>query len=705
LNEAAPAHIERAEGKAAGGRRFPAGRILIPVCLLAAVVAFETWVRSNALITNSDTPLVLARISKGMDPSLYPKSVAPRSGADYIPAYQEVVKFLAIGSGSAWTGMMRLFPICLALFLAALWLILREAGGGAFWAVLLVIAGSAVRDSGGGEYWGMSFQVEPLARYLFLALALAAFIPLMRTWPRISFKAGVMDLAIVGLLANLHPPSAVGWELVLALMILAGEGAWRRKIGAVLLGGALALILALPAVAPSVAMTGAAQSSLAAMPFADLVRHVRETQSELFPWVVNPAFAGRILPQGVALWALLLFYAALTAGWFAVWRRLSSEERVGRRMWVALAAIQWLFLFTVTRYQAVDLWLIFALYVLCVRKAGPPSRVEWTALALTAAVNLVCWAGSAGLRLAWEFGEIRSITFLVVNFPRVSRFIYLPLWLTAALWGARHAKRETILPLLALFIAFLVPVDYCRNLAYILLLLAGTFGVEWRAHRGGGLLSAVLFAVAAGLVFADVHLRVTTPGDWALRAPLALTFAAGVLCLDLWLIFPRRLRFGLGLLGASAALLLVLAGGRLPGEARLFGSGVREFVLCRRIMPLRELWTWARTDTPKDAVFYACDDLGFALFFAGMAERNVVFSSKGAGTLSTLAPPPGPEEEALRDKVEEPYRNADTSLLLRRAREFGADYAVLMREMPTPPPYVAPLAYKNTTFRVIRIPQ
>jgi hypothetical protein len=703
MSDAGLPQIERGEGEGPGVRRAPVARTLILVILLAAVVAFETWVRSNALINNSDTPLVLAHISKGMDPGLYPKSAWPQAGSLYIPAYQEVVRCLAAGSGSAWTGMMRLFAICLTLFLVALWLFLRKAGAGTAWTFLLVVAASAVRDSGGGEYWGMSFQVEPLARYLFLALALLACIPLMRTWPRVSFKAGVTDLAVVGLLANLHPPSAVGWELVLAMMILFGEGAWRRKFSTVLCGGLLALVLALPAVAPSIGMTASAETSLAALPFADLVQHVRQTQTELFPWVANPAFAGRVLPQGPMLWVLLVLYVGLMAGWFWAWRRLSAEERAGRRMWFALGAIQWFFLFAATRYQAVDLCLIFLLYLICVRKAQRPTRVEWLVLALAMAVNLICWVGSAGLRLIWEFGEIRQITFLVVNFSRVSRYVYLPLWLAAGLWVARHAKRETVVPLLALFIAFLVPVDYCRNLAFILLVLAGTFGVEWRGHRGAGWVAAIASAVVAGLVVADVHMRLTGPGGWMVRAPLSLTAAAAVLCLDLWLVSPRKLKYGAGLLGASAVLLVLLCGEPLVNQARRFGRGIEEFVLCRRGRPFEEVWDWARTQTPKEAVFYAPDDLLFSLYFAGMAQRCVVFSSKGEGAVSTEAPPPGPEREALRELLDEPYRRADAGMLVKRAREFGADYAVLVPGMPSPSYYEAPLVFNNGLLRVVRV--
>lgn len=678
-------------------------RAVILALLLVAVVVVETLLRLNHPITNTDTPLVLARISKSMDPSLYPKSAPTAVDANYIPAYQEVVKFLAFG-GSAWQGMMRLFVVTLALFLAGLWMVMREFRAGLAVTVLLVIAGSVIRDSGGGEYWGMSFQVEPIARYLFLALALLAIVPFVRTWPKISFKAGVTDLAIVGLLANLHPPSAVGWMLALAVMVLAAEGRWGRKVGAVLLGGALALVLALPAVLPSAVMASAAQSSLASMPFDELVRHIRQTQSEIFPWEVNPIYLGRALPQRQTLWIGAALYLGLMVAWFVAWLRTPAPERLSRKMWLRLAWIQWPFVIVTTRYQAVDLWFLVMAYFICIRREKETSRVEWLALALLASVNGVCWFGSAGLRAVWQLGEVRGMTFLVVNFSRVSRFIFLPLWMIAALWVRRHVARETVVPLLALFVAFLIPVDWWRNAAFLVLMFTGVFGTEWRAHWKGRLASSAVLGLLVGIAFADVCRRIALPPDWTVRGPLSLLVAALVFWLDVVLHTPRRWRPGAVAAGMSFALLLALGWRGIPEEARCAGRIAREFALSERQGPARELWAWARTETPKDSVFYAYDYREFSLFFAGMSQRSVVYSSKGGRAVATAAAPPGPEDSELRNVIEEPYRLSDTALLIARAAQFGADYAVLPPSMPEPP-QSAPVVYENRLFRVIQIPR
>ena len=687
------------------------------LALLLGVVVLQTGLRLVWPIENTDTPHLMAMTAKDLDETLYENDCyfGKKSVYEgYIPAYRWLARWFARAGGSPWAGMVGLFPLVLFVFLFAAWLLFREVMRGVWPAVAFALAASFIRDSGGGAYWGMTFEVEPIARYVFLGPALLGFIPLLRSWPRVSPAAAIFSLGAVGLLANIHPPSAVGWFLMMLVLLLVSSLTPRRKCLVLLLGAGLVVLLASPTILATLRLEKSFTSALTQLPFPEYARHLAQTSEEIFPWVMRPLREVGILPGRQALWLFLAAYVLLMGGWTIRFAMRDRRTRASPASWWRLVLIQLPFVFILSRLRAVDLCLVGLIYALAVwqRTAGGEedtvSRLDWLAAALLASVTGVCWVGAATLRLVWQLGGLRALTPLVPIFSRCSRFIYLPLWLLAALWVTRRASRATALPLALLFCAFLYP--WREQPAFFLMTLAGACGTELYARgkappMARAWLDSVMVAILALGVLSYGHGMV----PWRFR----IVACAGVFTVVL---VTRLLRRSIraaakrGVLSATlngvlAAIVAVGLAVALPGggrEYKRFCNYARSRITVRPEQAVRRaMFDWARTNTPKQALFYVSVKDRLGLEFRAFAARAICHTRKHS--IENTPPFPVPADYARRAWAyfEKPYAERNPNLLFQFARRAGADYVILPNDLL--PAASRPAAYAGDTCAVIAL--
>lgn len=681
--------MERTRGVRTGGHVL----IVLLLIVLAQSVARTVWP-----ITNTDTPAIMCMVARQQDAALFSRDCAfsgEGSYRGYNPLYRLIVRVLSPAGAVPWIGLLLLFPPVLFAALAGLWLVMREVVGDSWLVLPLVLAASFIRDSGGGWYWGMTWEAEPLARYVFFGPALLCFVPLLRSWPRVSLWGGALALGAGGALANLHPPSAPGWVMTLFVLILLAEGPWRRKAGTLALGAALVIVASLPVVISTVEMLGrsvpASATHSAAAPFGEYARGMLGRYEGIFPWVMRPLRGGSLLPGRAWLWPLVGLYAGCMGFWCARYGLRGAERRRSRASWVWLLALQMPFFFVLSRLRAVDLVCIVAAYAVLRRREAVVERVEWLAVTLLSCMVGIAWLGSPAVRIAWELGGYRFLTDVAINSMRFLRLVYLPVWLLAALWVRHRAWRRTLLPLVVVFVALMYP--WRGEPAFFILTLAGVAGTELAARRRltGWARAALHGALAAALAMgiASYHDGVAPRG---LIATAALS--AGVAALLLRRAWDARgARRALAVAGSVLAVVggLWLQGGAVRTEVvRAGGYVLDRFTVRDRRAAERELETWARTRTPKGALFYVSDADLFAHRFRAFAQRSVVHTQRQRFSR--------PEYAAY---WEAPFAARDASGVAARAREAGVDYVVTAADFPELGQGRA--AYRNGSFRVIEM--
>ena len=682
-------------------------RWLLALILLVCVVMLETCARRVRPVTNTDTPSVMAMVAKDLNPSLYaPDSVFSTRTLykNYLPVYRWVVGVFVRAAGSAWGGMLGLFPVTLLLVLAGLWLCFREVAPSVWFCLPLVLAASFVRDSGGGAYWGMTFESEPIARYVFLGPTLLAFVPLLRSWPNVSGRTAIFSLAALGVLANIHPPSVCGWFAAVCVLVLVSAAPMKRKL--VWIGGGVlfALMVSLPTLVPTLHLTQLPAATVGSTPAAEVVRDVVANYEEVFPWVMRPLRDDLGVPGRETLWVWLVGYIALMALWAARYGLRRGDVRASRRSWLGLLLIQLPFAFVLSRLRAVDLCLVVLVYAWAVRREDTVSRLEWLGAALLASVVGTTWLGSAGLRLVWEWGEFLRLTNLTIMFSRAGRLVYLPLWLLAALWVKKRASRQMALPMILSFCAFLYP--WRGQVAFLALTAGGVLGTEWYSRQAPHLLRRSLLDAC---LIALLAFGVLSYGDGRTPWGFRIVLSGAVLTASLGVLWLRRMpgtraRLAAAACGVVAVVILAQAVGRFRPEVRRAREYLLDtFTIRGKHAAQRDLFGWARAATPEDALFYVSDKDQFALLFRAFSERSIAFTAKVGEYNQPKAPVP--EEYAKRhwEYFQLPYRRRDPVLLMELARRTGSDYAVV--------PFAFPLCpgertvYRNTHYRVLSIPR
>ena len=679
--------------------------------ILATLVAAQTAVRTVWHTTNTDTPTVLAMVAKDADETLYSRDAYFRTRdhyKGYIPLYRRVLLTCAKAGGSPWRGMLILFPATLLLILTGLWLVAREATGRLLLAVPVAVAASFIRDTGGGNYWGMTWDTEPLARFLFLGLALFAFLPLLRCWPRVSLRVGVFSLAAAAALSNLHPPSALGWFLALAVLILLGSTGWKTKLGTLAAGGGLGALAATPSALATLQHAAQFTTSLHHLytiePFSAMARAVLDAKEGVFPWVMRPLRGGQFLPGREWLWCLLIAYVACMIAWGVYFGLRGSERRSGRASWNMLLLIHIPLFFISSRMRAVDLSVVLLALLILRWHVRPVQRLEWLGAALTACVLAVAWMGSAAIRIVWQVGDLRILSQLVVNFGRCVRLVYLPVWILAALWVRRRASRATAFSLAVTFIAFVYP--WRGTAAFFILTLVGVACTEYFARRKqpsfavrAALHALLVAALALGLAYYK-H------GIAPLRFKLLLSVVAGATAFA----GQYALRYSGSRRWALACVSIVpLAAGwwverqRLPAELRRAREYITAcFTMTDPVAAERDLMAWAKANTPKDTLFYLSDSDLVAHRFRALSQRSVVYTFKAAP-----APTRSPRSELSFQERKaywaRPFEVKDWPLLQKRAGESDADYVVVRSDFPASAR--CEVVYKNNLYSVFRTEQ
>ncbi len=222
--------------------------------LAAAVASF--LLADPAWVPGGDQANVAAMLLAEQDPAAFradPLFGNPRLWSFYLPAYRALLSTLWGLAGDLGLAHRLLAALCAGIYVAGATLLFSRASASLAAGALVAVASTTVRDALGGTYWGAGPISTAQPRTVALALVPWLLLASLRAS---GSRAAPLPLLGAGLLANVHPPTA----LFLAIGLLAADAMRRTPPTRIGLGAAAAVLGALPAVLAIAASRGSAGS-------------------------------------------------------------------------------------------------------------------------------------------------------------------------------------------------------------------------------------------------------------------------------------------------------------------------------------------------------------------------------------------------------------------------------------------------------------
>ncbi len=584
-----------------------------------------------------DQTYVGTMLAKDRDPELYARDYAFHDDTlyrSYIPLIRWLLHQLMALTGSFDGALLALVPVAVFLFSLGTGLLLWEWSGSVWVALILTVLAVPYRPAPSGEIWGAGGIEFMLARTLATSLAPFLFFWYFRllAGPTLRLAAGVGGGT--GLLAFLHPPTALFLgELFIALFAVIHVRTGRQWLNLALLAGCYALAAFLPLTL----MERGAPTPAAALDFAGIREVVHQYLKIPTTW---GSFPGDATERRV--W-LFLGGTLLLGGQYLL--RPAAREAAARLTWGWGSLLILYLCWRLAGKGAGFTWLyvVAGVYILWRWRQGDLENRDWWLLGMGWLILAISVLPYYFLTLLWQRYDSLWLTSLVIEHYRAVRLIH-PFFYLSSAWAARF-----LLPAAARQLGVGLP---AATTAYGLLALT--------------MISSVLFIPAALGV-----------AGWAA-----------------WRLWPSRRRW----LAATSAVLLVLVGAVLalsPGTRHSLTAALSRACGWQRFsLDLRaeqELFAWARTQTPKDALFFHGSPL-----FRFRAQRSITHA---LGDLIN-------HREARYVEIFRRYHRLerafdDPQMLLQEARRLGADYIVVAKNRPTRLPL--PIVFENQGFVVYRL--
>ena len=159
-----------------------------------------------------DQTYVGTLLAKDHDPTLYLRDYAFHDDSlyrSYIPAYRWLFAKLIHLTGSFDRALLALVPVVVFLFALGTGLLLLEWSQSVWIALVITFLAIPYRAAPSGELWGVGGVEFILARTLATAIAPFVFILFFRFVEKPAAKGAVFTGFATGLLAFLHPPTAL----------------------------------------------------------------------------------------------------------------------------------------------------------------------------------------------------------------------------------------------------------------------------------------------------------------------------------------------------------------------------------------------------------------------------------------------------------------------------------------------------------------
>jgi hypothetical protein len=587
-------------------------QIILVFALIMAV--FYTWTSmSTPYQMGHDQTYLGTFLAKDRDPTLYLRDYAFHDDTlyrSYIPIIRWLFDKLSRFTGSFDQALLSLVPVVVFFFTLGTGLLLLEWSQSVWIALVITFLAIPYRAAPSGELWGVGGVEFVLARTLATGLAPFVFLLFFRFLGKPTAKGAVFTGVATGLLAFLHPPTALFLgELFTGLFILAHF--WNRRawlLLALMLSGYL-----LMAVFPLTFMEQQAPVSAAAMDFAGLRQVIHSYLKIPTNWGHFPGDPteqrvwlflgmGLILGLNYLLHSVNRFQAALQ-GW--CWGNLVILYLCWRLAGKG-AGFTWLYLvaagYVIWRYRRQDL-----------------GKEDWWLLGMGFVVLAISLLPYYFLTLLWLKFDSMWLTSLVIEHYRAVRLIHPFFYL----FSARAARY--LIPQVA---QWLQATPQAVLAEYTLLALT--------------MFSRLLFGLSlAAMVIWE---------GWRLQPQWRRVMATGLICLFL--------------VGASS---LVFFPSVKKGVWAFMG---RDLEIGKSRLDVRadeELYLWARTQTPKDSLFFYGSPL-----FRYRAQRSITHA---LGDLINHREARYVEIFQRYHRLEKAFENPAT--LLREARILQANYLLV----------------------------
>jgi hypothetical protein len=664
----------------------------------------KAWIDASrgVLILTNDQIAIGTALTKDLDPSLFVRDYVYHDlslWAFYTPFMLWLAKALWRVLGSYDLAIAALVPLVLAVYVVGMYRLVLAVSGDRLVSLVVALVSTAPRYSIGYEVWGVSGADGIGPRALFWAASPYLFWIMFRLRAR-GWNAGLLVGLTLGVMANLHPVSALPAGEVLTVLALITAPSWKSALGEVVGLGVGALLGGLPTVLTFVrGLRGVV--GLPPISFEEFAQLLRERLVTLFPHkpLRYPLVDVPISPavQEAAVWMYVLFLVVMAV---AAWRagRSGGETSALWRLLV-LGHVPLVFLVTGMPHGGFALVIVLAFYPLL----WWLDDVDKWLVRLLVVVTSLSWLGSYGFVRLWEATQAWSLTTIMAEHARGARLIYVPLYLILACVSVRLLAREgrglrgwsvVIASWATVFVTPDAPLPLLGVLATVW--LAQRDDVRrlswWPAMRDalvtGGLVWPVVYLISSG------------------RRPYAIVgLAIGLTAASRWL----GARRGWSQTWSTATALVLTA---------VLGAGIVAPVIAGRVVPLWKavaprshatLWqeardlidlsAWAGRETPTDALFFfGPPTLGIAsdAEFRFRARRAITHAWKDIGIAyySRVRLVDFHERYyALEAARHEPARLAACT------RALGTDYVILSpRER-----LELPVAYRNATYTVYRV--
>ncbi len=491
-------------------------------------------------------------IAKDLDPGLYPQDYAFHDNSlyrNYIPFFRLIMRSLTTLTGSFETALFSLVPVVVLMYALGMALLLFKVSDSLWAALLITFLSIPYRPAPGGEVWGVGGGEFMLARTLATALTPYLFILFFNLLKFPNLKKATFLGALTGLLAFLHPPTALFTGEIfgglLALTCLAKTRQW-PVLGALLLAYALTAVYPLTLMEqPLTAAAGAPVN------FGELSRVVQQILKIPTDWGIS---TGAVTARRV--W--LLLGATLFLGLNYLLRPPLQKTRAALTTWLWGGLVVLYLSWRIAGKGAglSVLYLLAALYLVLRYRRKDPQPLDWWLLGLGFVTLLISLIPFYGLTLLWLKTEFLPLTTLVVEHYRAVRFLHLFLYL----FSARAAVY-----LVAQLSEWLKTSPQAVMTEYTLMALSiWNWGLFW--------------VVLAGIILYEALRRFSPSRRLALAG--SLTF---------------------GLLGLAGLL-------SYPSSLKMLWQGLKTRGLAIRapadLKADEALFAWALSHTPKDALFY-----------------------------------------------------------------------------------------------------
>jgi hypothetical protein len=626
----------------------------------------------------------------------------------YTPGYMWLIRLIMALTGDYGMALVFLTPVVMLLYLAGMYALAFEVTKSRFIALLISLVSCFTSHTVAAEYWGAINVRLMVPRTLLLAfipwLFLLAFrwLPGNRPW-----QLPLLAL-LAGLVGNLHPNSGLFFVQFLLGLILLQHGLSRKS----LVNLALCTLAAAAGASPTLSHVLLQTEKVVTVPFEAYYQIVDSRLYNIFPGSrFSEDFGFRLSSQEQQVFVTL--YLAFLCVWGLLFL-LSLRRRPGglsaRWLYALLFTMQIPLAGFLTGSWGGALIAAATAYVACRLRQGEPDKWDIWLLGLLVLVGVYSLVVSWILKAIWMAFQAWPLTIWTFEQVRAVRFIYLPLYLYAALFLLLVLKQPTATGnrrqaagnyLLAAALAY-----FFSSKGVVWVGLAGILAFSltyerWRSNPWGerirdavtillvvralcGLLAlpyATLWAVAAAVTYGAIDVvRHYSTLYWRLPAVVSLV-ATAILCLGPAARIARQIG---PTLQNSFNNILPQPPWQCSGQ-------------CKNTL---ELYEWARTHTDLNSLFYVYhlqeDATGLPIHFRYHARRSVTHSWKDIGT-----------SYYTKNHILEIYNNyrefqeaaRDTGSLLAVLKKHDVDYVLTPVDKLQLP---LPVAFENDSYRVYR---